>query len=144
MRVLFFLLLGLGLAMGRDDELKVEVLYKPSTCSQVSREGDYLSYHYVGRLLDGTEFDCRCGVARERDRARKNTKNAISAVSTMGSRIDSRSVDAWSYSAWIAVSSACASASVERSPFRPIWRTARVAPVRKFLPIRRSSSTSIC
>jgi hypothetical protein len=46
-----------GLSSGTE-ELKVDVLYTPELCDIRSQNGDYIAYHYVGRLLDGSEFDC--------------------------------------------------------------------------------------
>eukprot|EP00118_Oscarella_pearsei_P009947 m.58846 g.58846 ORF g.58846 m.58846 type:complete len:534 (+) comp34837_c0_seq3:83-1684(+) len=54
-KVIWVFVFGLWFANG--GELKVEVVHKPAVCKQLSRNGDYLSYHYVGKLLDGAEFD---------------------------------------------------------------------------------------
>ena len=40
-------------------ELAIDVLYTPELCEHKSQEGDFLEYHYVGRFVDGSEFDCR-------------------------------------------------------------------------------------
>ncbi|XP_062521860.1 cartilage-associated protein-like [Corticium candelabrum] len=39
-------------------ELAIDVLYTPELCEHKSQEGDFLEYHYVGRFVDGSEFDC--------------------------------------------------------------------------------------
>lgn len=39
------------------DDLKIDVIEKPSNCIRFSRINDILSMHYKGSLLDGTEFD---------------------------------------------------------------------------------------
>ncbi|XP_032370348.1 peptidyl-prolyl cis-trans isomerase FKBP11 [Etheostoma spectabile] len=48
------------LAQGQDneaDELQVETLVKPETCSVLSRMGDTLQIHYTGKLMDGKMID---------------------------------------------------------------------------------------
>ncbi|EFX74650.1 hypothetical protein DAPPUDRAFT_231271 [Daphnia pulex] len=39
------------------DELKVDVISVPDACESKSKNGDILSMHYTGTLLDGTKFD---------------------------------------------------------------------------------------
>ncbi|XP_068171544.1 peptidyl-prolyl cis-trans isomerase FKBP11 [Antennarius striatus] len=39
------------------DELQVETLVKPETCSAVSSMGDTLRIHYTGKLMDGKVID---------------------------------------------------------------------------------------
>ncbi|XP_007559706.1 peptidyl-prolyl cis-trans isomerase FKBP11 [Poecilia formosa] len=39
------------------DELQVETLVKPETCSVLSTIGDTLKVHYTGKLMDGQMFD---------------------------------------------------------------------------------------
>ncbi|XP_067929531.1 FK506-binding protein 2-like [Watersipora subatra] len=39
------------------DDLQVEELVEVADCEKKSAEGDYLSMHYTGTLLDGTQFD---------------------------------------------------------------------------------------
>lgn len=50
-----------GLAQVEDDdapeELQVETLVKPETCSMLSRIGDTLQIHYTGKLMDGKVID---------------------------------------------------------------------------------------
>ncbi|XP_039972217.1 peptidyl-prolyl cis-trans isomerase FKBP11 [Xiphias gladius] len=60
--VLLLLLAALtrGLAQGEADaaeELQVETLVKPETCSVLSRVGDTLQIHYTGKLMDGKVID---------------------------------------------------------------------------------------
>lgn len=41
-----------------EDELQIEVLYKPEQCERLSAESDMLTMHYTGTLAaDGTKFD---------------------------------------------------------------------------------------
>ncbi|XP_073324331.1 peptidyl-prolyl cis-trans isomerase FKBP11 [Pagrus major] len=54
-----------GLAQGEDpsaEELQVETLVKPETCSVLSRMGDTLKIHYTGKLLDGKVIDSSLSV----------------------------------------------------------------------------------
>uniref|UniRef100_A0A8C2XQK5 peptidylprolyl isomerase n=1 Tax=Cyclopterus lumpus TaxID=8103 RepID=A0A8C2XQK5_CYCLU len=49
-----------GLAQGEDseaEELQVETLVKPETCSVLSTTGDTLQIHYTGKLMDGKVID---------------------------------------------------------------------------------------
>ncbi|XP_046658124.1 FK506-binding protein 2-like isoform X2 [Daphnia pulicaria] len=39
------------------DELKIDVISVPDACESKSKNGDILSMHYTGTLLDGTKFD---------------------------------------------------------------------------------------
>eukprot|EP01114_Cavostelium_apophysatum_P000861 TRINITY_DN10759_c0_g1_i1.p2 TRINITY_DN10759_c0_g1~~TRINITY_DN10759_c0_g1_i1.p2 ORF type:complete len:156 (+),score=20.69 TRINITY_DN10759_c0_g1_i1:107-574(+) len=43
------------------EEMKVEVTYKPTDCGDVSRPGDQLQMHYTGFLPDGSVFDSSRG-----------------------------------------------------------------------------------
>ncbi|XP_041834117.1 peptidyl-prolyl cis-trans isomerase FKBP11 [Melanotaenia boesemani] len=42
---------------GAVEELQVETLVKPETCSAFSRMGDTLQIHYTGKLMDGKVID---------------------------------------------------------------------------------------
>lgn len=44
------------------EELKVDVVSLPDTCESKSKNGDILSMHYTGTLLDGTKFDSRFAI----------------------------------------------------------------------------------
>ncbi|XP_029357052.1 peptidyl-prolyl cis-trans isomerase FKBP11 [Echeneis naucrates] len=49
-----------GLAQGEEnaaEELQVEILEKPETCSVFSTMGDTLQIHYTGKLMDGKVID---------------------------------------------------------------------------------------
>jgi len=39
------------------EKLQIGVKYRPEICDRKSKSGDKLSMHYVGTLLDGSEFD---------------------------------------------------------------------------------------
>ena len=57
---LLFSLVGLSLlAFVLADELKIDVESVPDSCEAKSKNGDMLSMHYTGTLLDGTKFDSR-------------------------------------------------------------------------------------
>ncbi|XP_057379019.1 FK506-binding protein 2-like isoform X2 [Daphnia carinata] len=53
----FLLISCLFVASTFADELKVDVVSLPDTCESKSKNGDILSMHYTGTLLDGTKFD---------------------------------------------------------------------------------------
>ncbi|CAJ1051065.1 peptidyl-prolyl cis-trans isomerase FKBP11 [Xyrichtys novacula] len=64
MKTIAFLLLLLAvtcrLAWGEEnaiEELQVETLVRPETCSVLSRMGDTLKIHYTGKLMDGKVID---------------------------------------------------------------------------------------
>ncbi|XP_013864549.1 peptidyl-prolyl cis-trans isomerase FKBP11 [Austrofundulus limnaeus] len=65
MKAVAFLLLlaafcSCGLAQAEDsalEELQVETLVKPETCSAPSKMGDTLQIHYTGKLMDGKVID---------------------------------------------------------------------------------------
>ncbi|XP_067443586.1 peptidyl-prolyl cis-trans isomerase FKBP11 [Thunnus thynnus] len=49
-----------GVALGEEnaaEEVQVEVLVKPETCSTLSSMGDTLQIHYTGKLMDGKVID---------------------------------------------------------------------------------------
>ncbi|KAF3689785.1 Peptidyl-prolyl cis-trans isomerase FKBP11 [Channa argus] len=49
-----------GLAQGEEnagEEVQVETLVKPETCSELSKMGDTLLIHYTGKLMDGKVID---------------------------------------------------------------------------------------
>lgn len=45
--------------LAAEAELKVDVVSVPEDCESKSKNGDILSMHYTGTLLDGTKFDSR-------------------------------------------------------------------------------------
>ncbi|KAF9976358.1 Peptidyl-prolyl cis-trans isomerase fpr2 [Actinomortierella ambigua] len=45
------------LASEPTEKLIVETTFKPAECAQKSKDGDNLSMHYTGLLVDGTKFD---------------------------------------------------------------------------------------
>ena len=47
------------LADDAEGELKIDVISVPDECESKSKNGDILSMHYTGTLLDGTKFDSR-------------------------------------------------------------------------------------
>ncbi|XP_076601020.1 peptidyl-prolyl cis-trans isomerase FKBP11 [Chaetodon auriga] len=63
MRTSVFLLLLAALTCGQQaeenamEDLQVETLVKPETCSVLSKMGDTLQIHYTGKLMDGKVID---------------------------------------------------------------------------------------
>lgn len=50
----------LAVVASGSNELNIEVVYVPDGgCESKSKNGDVLSMHYTGTLLDGTKFDSR-------------------------------------------------------------------------------------
>ncbi|KAJ8045377.1 Peptidyl-prolyl cis-trans isomerase FKBP2 [Holothuria leucospilota] len=52
-----FMLITVTIAEDEVTELKIEVLTAVEDCETKTRNGDTISMHYTGTLLDGTEFD---------------------------------------------------------------------------------------
>lgn len=53
------LLIAVAVLADAEAELKVDVVSVPEECESKSKNGDILSMHYTGTLLDGTKFDSR-------------------------------------------------------------------------------------
>ena len=53
------LALSFFLVVAEESELKIDVESVPDECPSKSKNGDILSMHYTGTLLDGTKFDSR-------------------------------------------------------------------------------------
>lgn len=53
------LLFSFLLVRADEVELKIDVESVPDDCPSKSKNGDILSMHYTGTLLDGTKFDSR-------------------------------------------------------------------------------------
>lgn len=60
MKFAYFLIACLFVvAVKGEEELKIDVISKPGECESKSKNGDILSMHYTGTLVDGTKFDSR-------------------------------------------------------------------------------------
>jgi FK506-binding protein 2 len=51
----------------RSKSLQIGVKFRPEVCERKATLGDHIYVHYVGTLLDGTEFDNWCSHSLKRD-----------------------------------------------------------------------------
>lgn len=45
-----------------EDEVQIQIYFKPENCTRTVQVSDFVRYHYNGTFLDGTLFDSRYGI----------------------------------------------------------------------------------